>query len=264
MSSSVPKQTKELPALLEIPAHRQDVREALIRSEKLASLGRMASTILHDINNPLAAAMNLLFLAQNDPNCPMSVRQDLSKAESELQRILQNARQVLGSHRDAAAPSKISLSTTMEEALGPFETRIMAKGVEVDKRYCEESRIVSIAGDVRQVFSNLISNSLDAVGESGRMKVRIAQCSANGNRMARITIADNGTGIDASALPRIFEPLFTTKESVGTGLGLWAAKQLVEKLGGSIRFRSTARPERRGTTFVIDLPAVLADQRSGT
>lgn len=262
MPSSVPKQSKELPDLPEIRGSHQDACDALMRSEKLASLGRMASIIVHEINNPLAAAMNLLFLAQNDPNCPLSVRQDLSKAESELRRITQIMRQMLDFYRDSAGSGPVSLAAVLEETLGLFETRIMAKGVKLQKRCSGKALVMSTAADLRQILSNLIFNSLDAVAEGGSIQLRVAECSANGRPVARITVADNGTGIAASARPRIFEPLFTTKQSVGTGLGLWVTAQLVERLGGAIRFRSSTRQERRGTTFVIELPAVLVDSAS--
>lgn len=245
----------------DITAHKRS-EEALIRGEKLASVGRVATTIAHEINNPLAAVMNLLFLAQNDPDCPASVRQDLSKAESELKRVSHITRQVLGFYRDSSRPSLVSLSAILDEALCLFETRIKVKSVEVEERYFEDVHITSVAGDLRQVFANLICNSLDAIDDGGTLKLRVAEYVANGKRIARITIADNGKGIEPSALPHIFEPLFTTKESVGTGLGLWVSKQLVEKLGGSIRFRSSTEPARQGTTFVIELPVVSVDSPS--
>lgn len=245
----------------DITAHRR-AEEALIRSEKLASVGRMASTIAHEINNPLAAVMNLLFLAQNDPKCPPSVRKELAKAESELKRVSHITRQVLGFYRDCSHPSLVSLSAILDEAVCLFEARIMARGIVIDKRYLEETRINVVAGELRQVFANLIANSLDALPDGGTLTLRIAECSAQGKAVARITVADSGKGIEPAALPHIFEPLFTTKDSVGTGLGLWVSKQLVEKHGGSIRFRSSTRPSRPGTTFVIDLPALSVDSPS--
>ncbi len=245
----------------DITAHKK-AEEALIRSEKLASVGRLASTIAHEINNPLAAVMNLLFLAKNAPDCPPSVRQDLSKAESELQRVSQITRQVLGFYRDSSRPSLVSLTTILDEALCLFEARIIAKGIVVDKQYLKDIRISAVAGDLRQIFANLISNGLDALPDRGTLALRIAECSPRGKPVARIAIADNGCGIEPSALPHIFEALFTTKESIGTGLGLWVSRQLLEKHGGSIRFRTSTGPYRRGTTFVIELPAVSVDSPS--
>jgi signal transduction histidine kinase len=245
----------------DITAHKK-AEEALIRSEKLASVGRLASAIAHEINNPLAAVMNLLFLAQNDPDCPPSVRRDLSKAESELKRVSHITRQVLGFYRDSSRPAPVSLGAILDEALCLFEARIIAKGVAIDKQYRQDIRITAVAGDLRQVFANLISNGLDALPDRGTLALRIAECSLRGKPVARITIADSGSGIEPSALPHIFEALFTTKESIGTGLGLWVSKQLLEKHGGSIRFRSSTGPCRQGTTFVIDLPAGAVDSPS--
>ena len=242
----------------EVP--RASLEEALIRSQKLASMGRMAATIAHEINNPLAAVMNLLFLAQHNPECPQSIKDDLAKAESELTRISHITRRVLGFHRDSPRPATVLVADVLDEALSLFEAKTIARQVEVAKDYADGVEIIIVAGELRQVLSNLIANSLDAVADGGRIKLRIAEKSTpSGVALVRVTIADNGSGIDSSALPHIFEPLFTTKESAGTGLGLWVSKQLVEKHHGAIRFRSSTKPERRGTTFVVELPAVSVD-----
>jgi len=237
---------------------QKKAEEALIRSEKLASVGRMASTIVHEINNPLAAVMNLLFLAQSNPDCPDSVREDLAKAERELSRVTQISRQVLGFYRDSSRPSVVSLASIVDEALCLFESKIAVRQIVIDKRYLQSLCITTVPGDLRQVFANLIANSLDALPDGGTLTLRIAGRSFHGKTVARVTIADNGTGIEAAALPHVFEPLFTTKDLVGTGLGLWVSKQLVEKNGGCIRFRSSTRPPQPGTTFVIDLPFLSA------
>ena len=233
---------------------QKKAEEALIRSEKLASVGRMASTIVHEINNPLAAVMNLLFLAQTNPDCPDSVREDLAKAEGELSRVTQISRQVLGFYRDSSRPSVISLTGILDEALCLFESKIAARQIVIDKQYEQDIRITTVPGDMRQVFANLIANSLDALPDGGTLTLRIAGRSCHDKTVARVIIADNGMGIEAASLPHVFEPLFTTKDAVGTGLGLWVSKQLVEKHGGSIRFRSSTRAQHSGTTFVIDLP----------
>lgn len=245
----------------DVTAHKK-AEEALIRSEKLASVGRMASAIAHEINNPLAAVMNLLFLAKKDPDCPASVRRDLGKAESELKRVSHITRQILGFYRDSSRSCMVPLAAILDEALCLFDARIMANGIVVDKRYFGDIRIAAVPGDLRQVFANVIANSLDALPHGGMVTLRIAKRSVQGTSIARVTIADNGKGVEPAALPHIFEPLFTTKESTGTGLGLWVSKQLVEKHRGSIRFRSSTGPFRQGTTFVVDLPLVVVDSLS--
>jgi len=229
--------------------------EALIRSEKLASVGRMAATVAHEINNPLAAVMNLLYLARNNQACPQDIREDLSKAEAELKRVSHITRQVLGFHRDVAGQTLVSVAEVLDEALDLFQTRIAAKRAKLQKQYGHGIQITAAAGELRQVVSNLIVNSLDAIAEGGAIALRISETvSPAGKKLVRITVADDGMGINPLARPYVFEPLFTTKESVGTGLGLWVSKQLVEKHGGWIRFRSSTRPGRRGTTFSIVLP----------
>jgi len=253
MSASGPKLKKQRIPPLEVPG--ASLEEALIRSEKLALMGRMTATIAHEINNPLAAVMNLLILAQHNPDCPKQIRDDLAKAESELNRVSHITRQVLGFYRDCSRPAAVLVADVLDEALALFETKINAKGVEIAKDYGAGVKITIVAGELRQVFSNIIANSLDAVADHGAIKLRIAEKTAQaGKSIARITLADNGKGIETSALSHIFEPLFTTKESVGTGLGLWVCKQLVEKHRGGIHFRSSTRLGRRGTTFVVELP----------
>jgi signal transduction histidine kinase len=258
MPASHSKEKKEPIPAPEVPG--ASLEEALIRSQRLASMGRMAAAIAHEIKNPLAAVMNLLFLAQHNPECPQSIKDDLAKAQSELNRISHITRQVLGFYRDSCRPTAVLVADVLDEALALFETKIIAKGVEIAKDYSVGVKITIVAGELRQVFSNIIANSLDAVPDDGKIKFRIAEkMTSAGRNVARITLADNGKGIEASALPHIFEPLFTTKESVGTGLGLWVSKQLVEKHHGRICFRSSTRPERRGTTFVVEVPTVSID-----
>ena len=233
---------------------RKQAEEGLIRSEKLASVGRMAATVAHEINNPLAAVMNLLYLARSDKACPDAVREDLSKAEAELKRVSHITRQVLGFHRESAGEKLVSVAAVVDEAVDLFEIKIAAKRVKLEKQYDDSVRLRAVAGELRQILANLIANSLDAVSEGGAIKLRIRESASASRRQVCITVSDNGAGIEAEVLPYVFEPLFTTKESVGTGLGLWVSKQLVEKHGGSIRFRSSTRPERRGTTFRVLLP----------
>lgn len=242
----------------EVGNHKK-AEEALIRSEKLASLGRLASAVAHEINNPVAAVMNLLFLAKNNPGCPKAVKEDIVKAEVELMRISQVTRQVLDFYREPVAPGPVSLRAVLEETLELFQPRIMAKSVTLETRYSGGPQILGLAADFKQVFSSFISNSLDAVQAGGTVKLRISAT----NRAARITIADNGHGVDSSTKPQVFKLLFTTKESIGTGLGLWASKQLIEKYGGSIRFRSSTDGAHRGTTFVIKLPLTATGSENG-
>jgi two-component system, NtrC family, sensor kinase len=230
--------------------------EALIRSEKLASAGRMAAVLAHEINNPLAAIMNLLFLAQSTGDVPAAVHRYLKMADDELKRIAHITRQTLGFYRESSVPTTFLVVTLLSSVIDLLQAKVVSTQVIVEKQCDDLLRITTTFGELRQVISNLVLNSLDALGEGGRVTLRASPSRnpVDGSSRIRITIADNGEGIGAVVLPRIFEPFFTTKESTGNGLGLWVCKQIIEKHGGSIRVHSrTCEPH--GTTFSIVLPA---------
>jgi signal transduction histidine kinase len=235
---------------------RKLAQEALLRSEKLASVGRMAATIAHEINNPLEAVMSLLFLAKEDKELPESVRQHLDIADGELNRIAHITRQSLGFYRESNAPAFTSVNAVLESTIGLLKSRIRAKQAVIEKQWDSDVGITAVAGELRQVFSNLLANSLDAIGEKGTIKLRVSPGTtfSTGRRCVRITVADNGQGISPSSRQHLFEPFFTTKGTVGTGLGLWVSKQIVDKHGGTIRMRSSNNGERRGTVFSVVLP----------
>jgi len=239
---------------------RKRTEEALLRAEKLATLGRMAATIAHEINNPLEAVTNTLYLARATAENPASVRRYLDMADDELNRIAHITRQTLGFYRESAAPAVVSVGTILDAAEDLLRAKIKAKRATIEKQYELDRRVAAVPGELRQVFSNLLANSLDAIEEQGAIRLRISRSTVltNGQPRIRVTIADNGKGMDAATLPRIFEPLFTTKEATGSGLGLWVSKQIIEKHGGSIRVRSNHRKPRRGTVISIFLPAMGA------
>jgi len=229
--------------------------EALIGSEKLASAGRMAAVLAHEINNPLAAIMNLLFLAQATADVPAPVLQYLKMADDELKRIAHITRQTLGFYRESFVPKTFHVATLLNSVIDLLQAKMVSTHVIVETQCDDQLQMTAIFGELRQVISNLMLNSLDALGEGGRVTLR-ASSSRNpldGSSRIRITIADNGQGISAATLPRIFEPFFTTKGSTGNGLGLWVCKQIIEKHGGSIWVRSRTY-EPHGTTFSIVVP----------
>ena len=233
---------------------RKRAEEALLRSEKLASVGRMAATIAHEINNPLAAVTNLLYVAKslNDPD---AIRHYLEMADEELKRIGHITRQSLGFYRESNGPAPTRVNELLESAIDLLKNKIRAKQAVIEKQWDAEVEIVAVAGELRQVFSNLLSNSLDAIGKNGIIKVRVSTGTAsNSHRSVRVTIADSGDGIGAASRQHIFEPFFTTKGTVGTGLGLWVSKQIVDKHAGSIRMRSRTIGSPTGTVFSIVLP----------
>lgn len=244
---------------LRLRAAHSVAQEALIRSEKLASVGRMAASIAHEINNPLAALMNILYLAQTTLDRPEEARHYLEMADDELRRISHITRQTLGFYRDSAIPVLVDLNSVLDSAVDVLRGKIRIKRTTIRKQYLENVRTVAVSGELRQVFSNLLANSLDALSDEGTIVLRISErkCTKTGKVRVRVTVADNGDGIDSATQPRVFEPLFTTKESTGSGLGLWISKQLIEKHGGSIRLRSQTSGHRRGTTISVILPRHL-------
>jgi PAS domain S-box-containing protein len=235
---------------------RKTAAEALLRNERLASLGRMAATISHEINNPLEALTNLLFLAEHTEGLPMQAREYLEEADAELGRVAHITRQALGFYRESASPDEVSVDAVLNSAAELVKGKVAGKHVTVDKQYRAHPKIMGIGGELRQVFSNLLVNSVDAVGEKGTIKMRVSRGSSRtGQRSVRVTVADNGSGIPLVAREHIFEPMYTTKGSVGTGLGLWVARQIIEKHGGKIQVKSSVGGPHHGSTFSVLLPA---------
>jgi two-component system NtrC family sensor kinase len=233
----------------------KNAEAALIGSEKLAFAGRMAAVLAHEINNPLDAAMNLLFLAQTTGETPSAIRQYLETADGELKRVAHITRQTLGFYRESSEATTFLVVTLLNSVIDLLQAKRVSTQVIVEKQCDDLLQITADFGELRQVISNLMLNSLDALGKGGKVTLR-ASTSRNpmdGSSRIRITIADNGQGISTAALPRIFEPFFTTKGSIGNGLGLWVCKQIIEKHSGTIKVRSRISAGH-GTTFSMVLP----------
>ena len=237
---------------------RKKTEEALIVSEKLSSVGRMAAVIAHEINNPLAAVMDLLYLMKTVDGTPSEVLAYLETADGELKRIVHITRQTLGFYREISAPTSFHIASLLDSVLDLLQAKVKSKHATVEKECDEQLQIeAAVYGELRQVISNLVVNSLDAVREGGRVTLRasISIDPKGGRDRVRITVADNGQGIKAEALPQIFEPFFTTKGEIGNGLGLWVSKQIIDKHGGAVQVRSCTNGAHRGTTFSVVLPA---------
>jgi len=240
---------------------RKKSEEALLRSEKLAALGRMAATVAHEINNPLESVTNLLFLADRADNLPDPVHRLLQMADIELQRVAHIARQSLGFYRESNAPALTSVNELLDSAIELLKGKINDKRAVIEKNCRADIQITAVAGELRQVFSNLIANSLDAIDTDGVIKIRVSASTLAHLSGAiphqpsvRIAFMDTGRGIQPEICGHIFEPFFTTKGAVGTGLGLWVTRQIVEKHGGLIRVRSRAGGAASGTVFSVVLP----------
>jgi PAS domain S-box-containing protein len=240
---------------------RKRAEATLMQSEKLASVGRVAATIAHEINNPLAAVMNTLYLARTCAEAPALVQHYLEIADDELKRVSLITHQALGFYRESTAPAQVAVAVILDSAMDLLQSRIKSKGAIIAKQYQSGLQLTAVAGELRQVFSNLLANSLDAISEYGtiKMRARAIKSPKDGSRCIRITVADDGSGIARSARSRIFEALFTTKDAIGTGLGLWVSKQIVDKHSGWIHLRSKTEGPRRGTAFSIVLPLQAAD-----
>lgn len=234
---------------------RKRAEEALLQSERLASLGRMAATISHEINNPLAAMTNLLFLARAVEGVPDEARTLIEEADAELHRVAHIARQSLGFYRESTAPAPTDVTALVESAINLLRGKISLKRVRIEKQWTPREIITAVPGELRQVFSNLLVNSLDAVDYNGTVAIRISRCTfGKGGDAVRVTFSDNGKGIDRTERVHLFEPLYTTKGEIGTGLGLWVSKQIIEKHQGLIQMRSSTKGKWKGSTFSVVLP----------
>lgn len=228
--------------------------ELFVRTEKLAVAGRLAAAVAHEINNPLEAAINLLYLIESDRSASPSVRDFVKLADEELQRVTQIVHQMLGAHREGIAATLANVAKIAEGVVCLYEKRAANRRVVIERRIDSRAlAVVAVESEIRQIVTNLVGNAIDAVPEAGRVVVGVRTGSAGSKAYVRIIVADNGSGIDPANQRRIFEPFFTTKASTGTGLGLWVTSQLVEKHGGTIRLRSKVG---RGTTFVVSFPAL--------
>jgi PAS domain S-box-containing protein len=237
-------------------------QEILRKTEKLAAAARLSATVAHEINNPLEAVVNLVYIAKAEPDAPAAVVHHLTLAEQELERVAHIARQTLGFYRDSHVPESIEVPALIESVLKLYSNKFKIKNIAVERDFGSSLPVRGLQGELKQVLSNLISNATDAVGRNGTIKV-VAQCieDAGGNAV-EIVVEDDGPGIPPDHVDRIFEPFFTTKQDVGTGLGLWITKEIIDRHGGSILVRPANDGQSRGAKFTIHLP-VPAESENG-
>lgn len=228
--------------------------DALRQTEKLAATGRLAASIAHEINNPLEAVTNLVYLARKQP---LNAAKYLQLADQELDRISQITKNTLGFYRDNVSPSPVNISQVLEEVLALYGRKINFKKIILQPDFGDSIEITGYPGEIRQIFANLIANAIEALPSEGCLRIRASKtCSRDGSSRegVRITFLDNGSGIALAHRGKIFEPFFTTKKDVGTGLGLWLTLGLVEKHHGSLRVRSNTQPGKTWTAFSVFLP----------
>jgi PAS domain S-box-containing protein len=237
-------------------SQQKKVEQALRTSEKLAAMGRLAATIAHEINNPLEAIMNLVFLAQGcmkDGNGKLF----LNQAQQELERVALLTKQTLGFYRENKGARELTLEEIVPPLVSAFSARSRLRQVSVETEFRQNPAIMGIPGEIRQLFANLLNNSIDAVADGGRIRIRVSAAQERSGRQrsgVRLTICDNGPGVAPELRNKLFEPFFTTKREVGTGLGLWITSNILRKHEGSIRLRSSVSPEKTWTAFSVFLP----------
>ncbi len=230
--------------------------QALMQTEKLAAVGRLASSIAHEINNPLESVTNLLYLARETSQNP-ETRDYLEIADRELRRVAVIANQTLRFHKQSSKPQLITSDDLIGSAISIYQGRLVNSNVEVEKRIRTTSRVRCFEGEIRQVLSNLISNAIDAMHpHGGRLLMRGREGTdwKTGRKGLILTVADTGSGMSPATTAKIFEPFFTTKEIGGTGLGLWVSHEIVERHGGTLAVRSSQQPAHSGTVFILFLP----------
>ena len=235
---------------------RRAAEAALRSAEKLATVGRLAATIAHEINNPLEAVTNVLYLINRSPKLDPALQQFVKIAQAELDRIGTIVRHTLGFHREASTPVPVRITEIIEETLRLYDRRVTNLAIQIDRRYDSDGLVEAFPGEMRQVFSNLLVNAIEAVGRKGRIMVHVMDSRniSNHEDGIRAVIADNGPGIPPNIRERIFDPFFTTKGEKGSGLGLWVSEGIVRKHGGSIRLRSRYATKHSGTAISIFLP----------
>jgi PAS domain S-box-containing protein len=238
--------------------------ERLMLTEKLAATGRLAATIAHEINNPLESVLNLIYLSRTSLADADTIKQYLLTAEKEITRVSHIARHTLGFYRDTSKPILIDPEALLKEVLVVYESRLRAAGIEVQIHHSAKSEVKGLRGELHQVLSNLISNSIDAMPEPGTISIVIEDSHWDGTKGIDVAFSDTGKGIPSENIPHLFEPFFTTKPNAGTGLGLWVVKQFIDSWGGRISVESSIDRANRGTTFRLFIPLVALSNHPDT
>lgn len=252
-----PRENWQIAAFIADLTGQKQGEEVLRRTEKLAVAGRLAASIAHEINNPLAAVTNCLFLVQHS-ELTEEGRKYLEMAQKELDRVAQITVQTLRFHRQSSRPVESDLNELAETVLALFESRMRRQEITVVRDFRAGRPLLAYEGEMRQVIVNVLSNAIDASPKGGEIIVRTAVLTdpVSGRSGIALTIADNGSGMSETTLEHLFEPFFSTKGITGTGLGLWVSQEIVERHRGAIRVRSRLRveEEKGGTVFRIFLP----------
>lgn len=256
---TTPQQVRWAGVIVLDASERKRSEDALRKSEKLAVTGRLAAAIAHEINNPLEAVTNLLFLLRNFTSLDEPAKNYVTMAEYEVRRIAEITQQTLRFYRQSTSPSRATMAEILDSVLSLYQGRLNGLNILVERRYDAQLDLFCFAGEIRQVFANLIGNAIDATSSGGRLLVRARRSRSwkdPERRGIRFTVADTGAGMDPEVRERIFEAFFTTKEVTGTGLGLWVSHEIILKHHGLVHVRSRAAASGKpsGTVFELFLP----------
>lgn len=227
-------------------------QEVMRKAEKLAAAGRLAATVAHEINNPLEAVGNLIYLARHTGELPEDARGYLELAEQELERVSHITRQTLGFYRDSTVPAEVDLRAVVESVLKIYENKLKSKRIQVELNLAQCPAVTGLQGELKQLVANLVSNAADAVAIGGRIRISMSPVNEDGQAV-EIKVSDDGSGVAPENRSHIFEPFFTTKQDVGTGLGLWVSKEIAERHDGRIEL-SSENSSLGGAVFTVVLP----------
>jgi signal transduction histidine kinase len=223
----------------------------MLEMEKFAVAGRMAGTIAHEVNNPMEAIKNCIFLLQE------AIREDAQPVyqilKTETERVARIVRQMLGLYRNTEQVGNVDINGVVEDTLMLFARQLDRSGVRVEKELADLPPVVGSADQIRQVLSNLVVNAKDSMAQGGKLRIRTRVAKNRMRDVIAITIGDTGCGIPPNMVATMFEPFVTTKGERGTGLGLWIVKGIIENHGGKLRVRSQVD---HGTVFRMELPSV--------
>jgi len=237
----------------DVTAEKQ-AQDVMRKAEKLAAAGRLAATVAHEINNPLEAVCNLIYIVKNTASLPQETVGYLNMAEQELDRVSHITRQTLGFYRDSSEAGPVQVRSVIESVLKLYENKIRSKSIAVELDLAECPLVHGMHGELKQLVANLVSNAADAVGRGGKIRIATSPASLENEKGVEIKVADNGPGVPAENRAHIFEPFFTTKEDVGTGLGLWVCKEIAERHGGKVQLSLSKDGGLGGAVFTVFLP----------
>ena len=243
--------------LLTDVTHHRKLQETLKMSERLAATGRLAHIIAHEINNPLEALSNLLYLLDQNAAGDAVNGGYIKQSIVQLERIGQITKQILLYHRESRKPVVAGAADTVEGVVAMFRPQLISHSIDVKLRFTSTRNVYIYPGELRQAFGNLVSNAVDAIGDSrGRLR---ASCMNSidvptGRRGVRFVFSDSGSGIARDNMRHIFDAFFTTKDLKGSGIGLWLTSEIIAKHNGRMRVRSRTSGPYRGTIFDVFLP----------